>query len=210
MRGIGDAMTAVPVPQRALIGLLLAVVAIANIDPPYPDLAPLQHGPTVALLIAAPWLLRRWPLSTSAIAMIAGFLLLHTIGARYIYSYVPYAQWSDLLGGLIGVDRNGWDRLVHLAFGLLMTAPFAEWWRRHGRVSPRMAWFIAVLMIAFLSALYEVFEWLLTLVAAGETADRYNGQQGDIWDPQKDMALAMAGSVIACIVARASKQISRR
>ena len=49
---------------------------------------------------------------------------------------------------------------------------------------------------------YEIFEWLLTIVAAGETADRYNGQQGDIWDAQKDMALAALGAILVLLVQR--------
>ena len=44
--------------------------------------------------------------------------------------------------------------------------------------------------------IYELFEWLLTVVMTSEEADYYNGQQGDIWDAQKDMALAMIGSTI--------------
>ena len=73
-----------PLRQRWMIALLLVAVALANIAQPYPDLAPLQHGPTVALLCAAPRLLRRWPLPTAAIACICAFLLLHTLGARWI------------------------------------------------------------------------------------------------------------------------------
>jgi putative membrane protein len=38
-------------------------------------------------------------------------------------------------------------------------------------------------------------------VLAGDTADYYNGQQGDIWDAQKDMAIAQLGSLMACIIA---------
>lgn len=54
-------------------------------------------------------------------------------------------------------------------------------------------------MIGLCSALYEIFEWLLTIVAADDTADYYNGQQGDPWDAQKDMALAQLGSLGAII-----------
>jgi putative membrane protein len=42
--------------------------------------------------------------------------------------------------------------------------------------------------------LYEVFEWLLTLLLSPKDADSYNGQQGDMWDAQKDMGLALLGS----------------
>ena len=71
------------------------------------------------------WLaLRRWPMPTSAILCIAAFMALHTIGGRYIYSYVPYEQWLGALGlpsidHAFGLGRNSWDRLVHFSFGAL-------------------------------------------------------------------------------------------
>ncbi|MCI4589421.1 DUF2238 domain-containing protein [Sphingobium sp. BYY-5] len=195
---------ALPFAQRRMILLLLAAIGLANIAQPYPDLAPLQHGPTVALVVAAPWLLRRWPLSTSAVTCIWLFLLLHTLGARWIYSYVPYDDWARAISGhdissLFGMKRNGYDRLVHFAFGALLTFPIAESARCHGGLPWRWSLVFAFAAIGLGSALYEIFEWLLTIVAAGDTADYYNGQQGDVWDAQKDMAVAQVGATLAFI-----------
>lgn len=194
----------IPIVQRRMVMTLLTAIGLANIAQPYPDLAPLQHGPTVALTLAAPWLLRRWPLSTSAVACIWLFLLLHTLGARWIYSYVPYDDWARAVSGhdlssLFGTTRNGYDRLVHLSFGALLTLPVAEFARRHGALPWGWSLCFAFASIGLGSALYEIFEWLLTIMAAGETADYYNGQQGDVWDAQKDMAAAQAGSALALI-----------
>ncbi|WP_336970927.1 DUF2238 domain-containing protein [Sphingobium aromaticiconvertens] len=202
---------ALPTAQRRMIAALLAAVALANIAQPYPDLAPLQHGPTILLLVAAPWLLRRWPLSTRAMAGIALFLALHTLGARYIYSYVPYDDWARALIGhdlssLLGWTRNGYDRLVHFGFGALLTLPLAEGLRRHAGMSARTALTVAFAFIGLGSALYEIFEWLLTVIAAGETADYYNGQQGDVWDAQKDMAIAQLGSALAVTIALVARR----
>ena len=58
-----------------------------------------------------------------------------------------------------------------------------------------MAW----LIIQTGSMVYELFEWLLTIVLSPEHADNYNGQQGDIWDAQKDMVLAMMGSTLMAV-----------
>jgi len=195
-----------PLRQRWMIALLLVAVALANIAQPYPDLAPLQHGPTVLILLAAPWLLRRWPLSDRAVMCIALFLFLHTLGARYIYSYVPYDDWARMLVGrdistVFGLHRNGYDRLVHFAFGALLTGPLAETARRHGGLTRVWSVLFAFAAIGLGSALYEIFEWLLTLIAADGTADYYNGQQGDIWDPQKDMAAAQIGSALTVLSA---------
>lgn len=201
------ALSAVPRPQRLLLGLLLALLLLAQVDQPYPAIAPLQHIPTALLLVAAPWLLRRWPLSTPALACIILFLALHTLGGRYIYSNVPYDEWVRALTGrglseAFGWTRNHYDRLVHFAFGLLSTVPVAEVARRYGGLSRRGAMLAVAGWVLSLSCLYEIFEWLLTIVAAGETADRYNGQQGDIWDAQKDMALAALGAVMVVALPR--------
>ncbi|MFZ5724775.1 MAG: DUF2238 domain-containing protein [Pseudomonadota bacterium] len=193
-------VSATPPAQRRLIGLLLALLLIAQIDQPYPEVALLQHLPTMLLIVASPWLLRRWPLSTAAVACIALFLALHTLGGRYAYSNVPYDDWARALTGAtlsdtFGWTRNHYDRFVHFAFGALSVVPVAEVARRRSGLGARGAMLAVLGWVLSVSALYEVFEWLLTLFAAGETADRYNGQQGDMWDAQKDMALAALGAV---------------
>lgn len=182
-----------------------AVFALASlIDTPYPALAPLQNLPTLALVGGLAWSLRRWPLPTSAVACLGLFLLLHTLGGRYIYSFVPYDRWALTLGlpeptRAFGLARNCYDRLVHFSFGLLAVHPIAAWLVRHGAVGRRLALYIAVEFVFAGSALYEVFEWLLTLAMAGDQADAYNGQQGDMWDAQKDMACAGAGAILAAV-----------
>lgn len=191
--------------QKALLGLLTALLLAAQIDQPYPEIALLQHIPTMLLIVAAPALLRHWPLSTSALACIVAFFALHTLGGRYAYSNVPYDDWARALTGTglsdaFGWTRNHYDRLVHFTFGALSVIPVAEIARRWGGLGPRGAALTVLAWVLAISALYEVSEWLLTIVAAGETADRYNGQQGDIWDAQKDMALAALGAILVMAV----------
>lgn len=166
------------------------------------SLAPLQHLPTMALLFSAPWLLGRWPLSDRAVAPLVVFFALHTLAGRYTYSNVPYDAWGRALTGVsidaaMGTTRNGFDRLVHLSFGLLWVAPVAEIVRRYAGVGWRTSLWFAVLFVGCVSALYEIFEWLLTMLLAPRMADAYNGQQGDVWDAQKDMAIAMLGASLA-------------
>ena len=194
-------MTATPPAQRRLFGLLLMLLLFAQIDQPYPEIALLQHIPTMLLIVASPWLLRRWPMSTASVACIVAFMALHTLGGRYAYSNVPYDEWARALTGTglsdaFGWSRNHYDRLVHFAFGALSVIPVAEIARRWGGLGARGAALTVLAWVLAISCLYEIFEWLLTIVAAGETADRYNGQQGDIWDAQKDMALATLGAIL--------------
>lgn len=191
----------IPRRQRIALGASLTLVVVANIDQPYPALAPLHHLPTIALIGLAPWWLRRWPLSDGALFSLLGFFALHSVAARWTYSYVPYDAWAQALTGttvneLFGWSRNHFDRLVHFAFGTLLVAPLAEWLKP---VLPpvRLRLCAVILLLLAASAAYELFEWLLTLFMAPDAAEAYNGQQGDMWDAHKDMALAVAGSLVA-------------
>jgi len=124
------------------------------------------------------------------------------LGGRYIYSYVPYDAWARELGipqpgEVLGLRRNSYDRLVHFSFGLLWVHPISAWLNRRWGIGIRLATYIAVEFVMAGSAFYEIFEWLLTLTMAGANVDAYNGQQGDVWDAQKDMACATLGALTA-------------
>src|SRR3546814_4589693 len=105
-----NALAPIPATQRRLLGLLLALLLLAQIDQPYPEVALLQHLPTMLLIVASPWLLRRWPLSTASVAFIALFMALHTLGGRYAYSTVPYDDWARALAGTSLSYALGWTR----------------------------------------------------------------------------------------------------
>jgi putative membrane protein len=205
----------IPRVQRWLVAALAALLLLAQIDQPYPETAPLHHLPTLALILFLPGTLRRWPLSTAAVACILIFFALHTVAARWTYTDVPYDAWARALtGGTVseafGFSRNHFDRLVHLSYGLLAVLPVFEALRRHLGLSRRVSLYIAVESVLAVSALYEMFEWGLSLAVAGDLAARYNGQQGDAWDAQKDMALAFLGALAAAwLVARRSGGAAR-
>jgi putative membrane protein len=198
-----------------MLALLFALLLLVQIRQPFPAAAPLHHIPTLLLLIASPFLLRRWPLSNAAVGCIALFFALHTIGGRYTYTEVPYDAVAQALSGrtiseTFGFTRNHYDRLVHLCYGLLAVLPVNEALRRHFGIAPWVALYIAVESVLAVSLLYEVVEWLLTLTVHGELADAYNGQQGDIWDAQKDMALAAVGAVAAAVTLRIRRRGDER
>lgn len=201
------ALPELPRAQWAMLAALGALLLACQIDQPFAHTAWLHHVPTLIVLLAAPFALRRWPISNAALACLALFLALHTIGGRYTYSHVPYDQLARALTGTsiseaFGLSRNHYDRLVHLSYGLLTILPVREALERHVGLTRRVALYIAFESVLAVSAVYEIFEWLLTLAAAGPTAAAYNGQQGDIWDAQKDMALAAAGALIALGLSR--------
>lgn len=190
-----------PAAQRWMLAALAALLVLVQIDQPFPQAAWLHHVPTALVLLASPWLLRRWPLSSVSLFCLVLFLALHTIGGRWTYLAVPYDDWARRLTGTsvseaFGFTRNHYDRLVHFFYGLLVILPVCEALERQVKLPPRSALFFALVSVFAMSALYEIVEWLFAVAVAGPTADAYNGQQGDIWDSQKDMALAGFGSLV--------------
>lgn len=201
MRAMTAAWRALPGRQRLMLAGLALLLVLVQVRQPYPQTAPLHHLPTLALLLAAPFLLHRRPLPDSALACMVLFFALHTIGGRWTYTNVPYDAVAQAITGhslseTFGFARNHYDRLVHFAYGALAVLPVREALVRHVGFGRRSALYVAVESVLAVSALYEIFEWLLTLTMEGSLATAYNGQQGDLWDAQKDMALAGLGALL--------------
>lgn len=204
----------IPPVQIALLALLAVAVMVSGWDALYPRNTWLQLGPCLVLLVCAVPLLRRWPISTFSLGNIVLFLLLHTLAARWSYSFVPYDAWGRALFGwspdaAFGFGRNMFDRLVHFAFGLLAIRPVREIAMRHFGLTPRAALYVAPEFVLAFSAVYEIFEWQLALFMDPADAEAYNGQQGDIFDVQKDMALAALGAVSATLAALPARCFGR-
>lgn len=130
------------------------------------------------------------------------FFVLHALGAHYTYSLVPYDRWAEALTGgtvneLFGWRRNHYDRLVHFAYGLLITPAAVELLR--AVAPPRGVWraLLPMLFVMSHSTIYELVEWAAAAVFGGDLGAAYLGTQGDPWDAQRDMALATLGSAIA-------------
>ena len=194
--------------ERSLLALLLVAVLLSCIAAPFPQQMFLQHVPTAVLFVLLPLVARAKVLSSTAFACVIAFMLLHVVGARYIYSYVPYDAWAQRLVGIsitehFGFRRNHFDRVVHFAFGLLAVRPVWEILTRRFRVPVHFAFYASVEFVLAFSLVYELFEWGLTMILSPEDAGAYNGEQGDIWDAHRDMSLALLGSCIALVVWRA-------
>jgi putative membrane protein len=188
--------------KQSLLLFLLLVFIASCIKSPYPQFLLMQHAPTVlgALLLA--YISNRFAISRLSFTSIIAFLCLHTLGARYLYSYTPYDAWAEALFGvsiseLFGFQRNHYDRLVHFSYGLLMAVPIQEFERRHLRLSVALASVLAVECIIATSASYEMIEWLVAVIFTPDWADQFLGQQGDLFDAQKDMTLAAAGALLS-------------
>lgn len=197
----------------SLLGLFVVLWVVSCLYPPYPNELVLQHIPTVIavlLLVAVEFIL---PLSLGSYIAVLAFLCLHLLGARYLYSNVPYHEWFDVLRGrdarpLGAWHRNHYDRMVHFSYGLMLTGVACEFLRKATAMSGAWGWTMAISVILCTSALYEIIEWCIALLLAPDAAEAYNGQQGDMWDAQKDMTLALVGSVIACAASLVASTIS--
>ena len=165
----------------------------------------LENWLVIALAGGLALLWRSSPLSLASCAAIFLFLCLHEIGAHYTYSEVPYDRWLEALTGttlssLLGWERNHFDRLVHFVYGLLIAYPIREWVVRVANARGFWGYFIPLNVIMSTSVLYELIEWTAAEVFGGELGVAYLGSQGDVWDAQKDMALATLGAIIALVI----------
>ncbi|MCC8913626.1 DUF2238 domain-containing protein [Xanthomonas euvesicatoria] len=194
-------------PKLAALLITVAVFSVSWISPLWPVEQALHSSLTVLGLLALAWADRRWPLGTGAFVAICVFIAMHCIGARWLYSNVPYEQWSMQLlhwspSATFGWTRNHFDRLIHLLFGLCFTPAIAQLaMQRWPRLTLRQAFVLMVMTIMCVSLVYEWFEWGIALLSP-QAAEAYNGQQGDPWDAHTDMLLATLGSLAAYPVVR--------
>ncbi len=188
--------------QRVLFLFFLVFFAGSCVAPPYRQFLLMQHVPTVLAGLLLAYLSNRFAISRLSFSSIIVFLCLHTLGARYLYSYVPYDVWSEQILGIrvndmFGFQRNHYDRVVHFSYGLLLAVPIQEFERRHLRLSVALSSVLAIEGIIATSAGYELIEWLVAIVFTPEWADQFLGHQGDMFDAHKDMALATAGATFS-------------
>ena len=150
---------------------------------------------------------RRFAFSAVSSVLLTVFLLLHAVGSHYTYSAVPAGDW---VRDALGLERNHYDRLVHLAFGLLLGYPVRETCLRLAHVHGFWSWLAPPTIVLALSGGYEIVEWGAARVADPDVGIAYLGAQGDEWDGQKDMALALAGSILAMLAAAAARTLRGR
>lgn len=154
------------------------------------------------ILLAVPLLVWSWfrfPLTSLLYVLIALHAIILLVGGAYTYARVPLGYWVQ---GVFHLARNPYDRLGHLAQGLVPAMIAREVFLRNRIVRPG-GW-TAVLSIAValsISLLYELVEWGAA-VALGQGADAFLGTQGDPWDTQSDMGMALVGALLAMLCLR--------
>jgi putative membrane protein len=149
------------------------------------------------VIIALPILIftyKKFPLTS----LVYGFILLHAIilmvGGHYTYAEVPLFNW---LKDTFDLSRNYYDRVGHVAQGFVPAMVAREILLRKNIVK-QGAWlfFIVCSICLSISACYEFIEWWVA-VGSGAAAEAFLGTQGDVWDTQWDMFLALIGAIVA-------------
>jgi len=140
---------------------------------------------------------RRFPLTDILFACIFVHCCVLMLGGAYTYARVPM---GFALQDWLGTDRNPYDKIGHFMQGFAPALVAREILIRGAYVrGRRMLAFLVVCVVMAVSATYELIEWAAAL-ALGQGADEFLGTQGDPWDTQSDMFLALIGAVSALVL----------
>ncbi|KLA27081.1 DUF2238 domain-containing protein [Bacillus cereus] len=153
--------------------------------------------PAVLGLIIVIALYNKFRFTTFSYIIIAILAIIMFVGGHYTYSKVPFFNW---IKDVFDLNRNHYDRFGHLIKGLF-TIVIREILLRKTQLT-KGSWLVTISISISLAiaALYEIIEWLAFKITKGGTAAKdFLGTQGDIWDAQWDMSLALVGSLLALL-----------
>lgn len=166
----------------------------------------------VPVLVALPLLMlcyRRFKFTPLVYFLIFICFALMIIGSHYSYAHVPIGYWAM---EAFGFERNHYDRVGHFMQGFAPALIARELLLGTSPLKAGSKWLFAIIVLGVtgISAIYELAEWLAAEIL-GIGADAFLGMQGDEWDSQKDMALAMGGAIVAllCFSRWQDRQLSR-
>jgi putative membrane protein len=152
------------------------------------------------VLIGAPILVathRRFRLTPLVYTLLWIHAIILMVGGKYTYAEVPFGFW---LQDAFGFARNHYDRIGHFAQGFIPAMLAREVFiRRSPLRGSRWLPFVVVCFCLAFSALYELIEFW-TALATGEAAEAFLGTQGDPWDTQWDMQMALIGAITALAI----------
>jgi len=178
----------------ALLAAGLVALAASGIRPHDTFTWVLEVAP---IFIGLPFLLasyRTFPLTPLLYRLLLVHALILMLGGHYTYAEVPLGFW---VRDALGLARNHYDRLGHFAQGFVPAILAREILRRKARL-PSGGWlfFLVTCVCLAFSAFYELIEWW-TAAATGDDATAFLGTQGDPWDTQWDMFLALLGALVS-------------
>ncbi|CAA6816558.1 MAG: FIG00761799: membrane protein [uncultured Sulfurovum sp.] len=187
--------------KKVIYFILLFLFSItwiwAAIEPLYYDDWVLENILVLLFIVLILLTGRLFEFSIVSYVFMTTFMVLHVIGSHYTYAEVP---WGFTLGEWLGTERNMYDRLVHLLFGVLFVYPVREMSVRIAKTKGFWGYFVPFMIVSSFAGFYEIVEWGVAVVVDPESGTAFLGTQGDIWDAQKDMFLAIVGSFVTLLM----------
>ena len=181
----------------ALAAVVFAALVVSGISPYDRVTWWMEVLPAIVALVVLFATRRSYPLTPLLYVLIALHCLVLIYGGAYTYARVPLGFWMQ---DLLDTERNPYDKIGHFMQGFVPAMIAREILLRGGYVrAGRMAAFLFVCVALAVSAVYELIEWWAAL-SMGQGADEFLGTQGDEWDTQSDMFLAMLGACAALIL----------
>jgi putative membrane protein len=179
--------------------VLLAIVVLVCIatvaDPPAGRISwLLEVGPGLAGIIVLIALYKRFPMSHMVYICVFLHMFVLIYGGYYTYAETPLGNWAK---EVFGFSRNHYDRVGHIALGVFPAFIIREVLLRKTPLQ-RGGWlyFIIISIVLAVAAFWELLEWWVALIVASDVGTAFLGSQGDIWDAQWDMFLALVGAMI--------------
>jgi putative membrane protein len=191
------------IPREARLGFML-VCAVAAVGLVWSGIRPfdrltwwLEVAPVIVVVPLLGFTLRRFPLTGLVYVLIAVHAAILMLGGAYTYANVPLGFW---LQDVFDFARNPYDRIGHVAQGFVPAIVAREILLRRTPLR-RGGWLFTIVCAICLaiSACYEFIEWWAALIGGG-SAEQFLGTQGDVWDTQWDMFLALCGAITAQLV----------
>lgn len=154
----------------------------------------------IPVIIAIPllvWTRPSFPLTKLSYYLIFVHAVILLVGAHYSYARVPLGEW---MAEWFDFSRNHYDRIGHFAQGFVPAILAREiLWRTGAVTGSRWLFFLSTCFCLAFSAFYELIEWW-TAVIGGDGSVEFLGTQGDVWDAQWDMMLALIGAISAQVL----------
>lgn len=156
----------------------------------------LEIAPAVIRLIFLIILYPKFKFSNFTLILITIEMTILIIGGKYSYAKMPL---FDYLKDIFNLKRNYYDRLGHFTQGFIPAMIVREVFIRKNIINgSRWLFYIIIFICLGISASYELIEFAAANII-GRAADSFLGTQGDVWDTQWDMTMALIGAIIAML-----------
>jgi len=181
-----------PKSHKVIYMIYLLVWIAAAIHPRFPQDWLLENILVFFLFPLIIWLDIKYSFTLLSLIFLLIFGSMHALGAHFTYAKMEY---FDVVTEFFNLERNQYDRVVHFIFGLLLFRPIFEIVSVYtGRF--KAALFFTFTTVVAISTLYEVLEWFTAITLHPELGLAFIASQGDVWDSQKDILVAIIGALL--------------